>query len=281
MPIDLSEYVQSPVDSDVLVHPDGLFYSKSRQEHLKPMKTGRGWLVDVQSDEGKRVNRACHIVVAMTFLGEKPVRARAVFKDGDSNNFKLSNLDWSIPASREPRPEDPDVLTLEYIGEMYKTWRDYLLKQTARYGLSPEDAEDVVQDAFTLLITFKHTYNKHVVAPATCLRRFWVASMRTNENVKTKRSNIDLQLPRWDTDLSETEKYEALCEDVGFYAPSAEEVFMLEAETLDIQEAVGIPESVMFEMLNHGHTVDDIAQMFNMPRAKALVKLKSIGVRDE
>lgn len=56
---------------------------------------------------------------------------------------------------------------------------------------------------------------------------------------------------------------------------------MLEAETLDIQESVGVPESVMFEMLNEGHTIDDIAQMFNMPRAKAVVKLKSIGVRDD
>lgn len=281
MPIDLSEYKQSPVDSDVLVHPDGLFYSKSRQEMLRPMKTGRGYLIDVVSDEGKRVNRACHIVVAMTFLGDKPPRARAVFRDGDNANFNVNNLEWSVPASREPKPEDPDVLTTEYIGQMYSTWREYLIKNTTRYGLSIEDAEDVVHDAFVLMLTFKHTYNKHVLAPATFVKRFWIAAMRTNEQVKTKRSNIDLQLPRWDADLSVTEQYESLAEETEFFSPSPEELFMLESETLDIQESVGVPESVMFEMLNEGHTIDDIAQMFNMPRAKAVVKLKSIGVRDE
>jgi hypothetical protein len=86
------------------VTTDGRFLSTRAGRHHRPPRTplerttclqaeGRYRIVHAQRD-GRQVVRYLHHAILLAFVGPRPRRARAQFRDGDRSNVRVDNLAW-------------------------------------------------------------------------------------------------------------------------------------------------------------------------------------------
>lgn len=61
---------------------------------------GRYLNVAISYDDGRRVSRNVHVLVALAFLGEKPSdKHQVAHRDGNGRNNNVDNLRWATPVS--------------------------------------------------------------------------------------------------------------------------------------------------------------------------------------
>ena len=273
--------VQCRADPNVTLTPEGEFFLTATGQRLKPFNTKRGALVSVQTRTPAgvhRVNRACHLLLASTFL-EPPVQgSRIRFKDKNKLNYHLNNIEWVRPKTRPVSKNNPPVLTNDTIQQVFREHYDFYVRITKKMGLLHEDAEDVVQSTFMLCCMFKHRYDGTKCGPVTFLKMMWRMALRDHRDLKVKRSRLETafsDLPTstlYDEDSTEIDLPETLL------APSVEDILLDEQEYEEILQEHGEKPALMFVLLRSGYTVTDIALATGQVEADIRTTLQKLEI---
>lgn len=272
-------------DPNVLVSEDGRFQCVITGRPLTPFLTKRGWLVQARKfKDGKTVyvNRSCHLLLASTFCACEDKHSFVRFKDGNRENYSVSNLEW-VPKPRRPvAKRHPLVLTDEIIEDVYVRHRDWYVKLTTKMGLLYEDAEDVVQNAFLLMMTVRHRYNPEVMGPVTFLKYMWKLAMRTHGEVKVRREKIDVPEAvlyaadaMYDESEHSTERLDPY-ELAGGSCPGPEEILTENAEFEEIEQQYGEQTANVFLLLNSGFSPSDVAEIMGTTTERIQSEIKRV-----